>query len=263
MKVADAVAFAGHEVHVCRHREAHTLLRWLGPDLRGLRVLDVAGGDGYWAAQARRRGAWAVALDIADSKLRWGHQLAAPAALVRGDALELPFADASFDRVMSICAIEHFDDGARSLDEMARVLAPGGELVMSADALTLAQRWPRLYRAHCERYHVKRTYSHDDLTGLLAARGFDVIAHQYQFRTGWAQQLYLSLSAYGGKVGFNAAAPVMPLVAASDRGARGDGGAIVLIRARRRPNLAQPPGPADGPGRTDHRSLGAGRRLQS
>jgi SAM-dependent methyltransferase len=147
MKVADAVAFGGHQVHVCRYREAHTLLRWLGADLRGLRVLDVAGGDGYWAAQARRRGAWAVALDIADSKLRWGHQLAAPAALVRGDALELPFADASFDRVMSICAIEHFDDGARSLDEMTRVLAPGGELVMSADTLTLAQRWPRLYRA--------------------------------------------------------------------------------------------------------------------
>nr|MDQ2814917.1 SAM-dependent methyltransferase [Actinomycetota bacterium] len=52
MKVADAVAVAGHEVHVCRHREARTLLRWLGPDLRGLRVLDVAGGDGYWAGQA-------------------------------------------------------------------------------------------------------------------------------------------------------------------------------------------------------------------
>ena len=59
MKVADAVAFAGHEVHVCRYREARTLLRWLGADLRGLRVLDVAGGDGYWAARARARGIYA------------------------------------------------------------------------------------------------------------------------------------------------------------------------------------------------------------
>src|SRR5690349_23417081 len=55
MKVADAVAVAGHEVHVCRYREARTLLRWLGEDLRGLRVLDVAAGDGYWAAQTRKR----------------------------------------------------------------------------------------------------------------------------------------------------------------------------------------------------------------
>src|ERR1019366_8985951 len=49
MKVADAVAVAGHEGHVCRYREARTLLRWLGDDLRGLRVLDVAAGDGYWS----------------------------------------------------------------------------------------------------------------------------------------------------------------------------------------------------------------------
>jgi SAM-dependent methyltransferase len=233
MRVADGVAFAGHQVHVCRYREAGTLLRWLGEDLRGLRVLDVAGGDGYWAAQARKRGAWAVALDISPAKLRRGRQLTAPPALVRGDALGLPFADASFDRVMSICAIEHFDDGARALGEMARVLAPGGELVMSADALTLAQRWPRLYRAHCERYRVQRTYSHDQLTTLLNAGGLEVTSHEYQFRTRWAQRMYLSLSAYGGTVGFNAAAPAMPLVAAADRRARGDGGAIVLVRARR------------------------------
>ena len=79
MNVADAVALAGHEVHVCRYREARTLLRWLGGDqggdLRGLRVLDVAGGDGYWAARARRRGARAVALDLAEAKLRRGREL--------------------------------------------------------------------------------------------------------------------------------------------------------------------------------------------
>ena len=233
MNVADAVAVAGHEVHVCRYREARTLLGWLGEDLRGLRVLDVAGGDGYWAAQARGRGAWAVALDLAAAKLQRGRQLSAPPVLIKGDALELPFADASFDRVMSICAIEHFDDGPRALDEMARVLAPGGELVMSADTLTLAEQWPRLFRAHCERYHVKRTYTHGELAALLGQRGLEVIAHQYQFRSRWAQRMYLGLSAYGGKYGFNVAAPAAPLVAASDRGARGDGGAIVLVRARR------------------------------
>ena len=233
MRVADAVAFAGHEVHVCRYREAGTLLNWLGEDLRGLRVLDVAGGDGYWAAQARKRGAWAVALDLAEAKLRRGRQLTSAPGLVRADALRLPFADGSFDRVMSICAIEHFDDGARALAEMARVLAPGGELVMSADALTLAERWPRLYRAHCERYHVQRTYSHQQLTALLAGCGLEMVRHEYQFRTRWAQRMYLGLSAYGGRVGFNAAAPALPLVAAADRGARGDGGAIVLVRARR------------------------------
>ena len=45
--------------------------------------------------------------------------------------------------------------------------------------------------------------------------------------------MYLGLSAYGSKFGFNAAASAAPLAAASDRNARGDGGAIVLVRARR------------------------------
>jgi SAM-dependent methyltransferase len=243
IRVADAVGFAGHEVHVCRYREARTLLRWLGPDLRGLRVLDVAGGDGYWAAQARKRGAYAVALDLDSGKLARGAQLGMAPALVRADALKLPFADGSFDRVMSICAIEHFDDGAQALNEMARVLAPRGELVMSADALTLAKRWPGLYAKHCERYHVQRTYSHEQLGELLNARGLRVEDHAYQFRSPWAQRMYLSLSAYGGKFGFNVAAPALPLVAASDRSATGSsadeaadeaaGGAIVLVHARR------------------------------
>ena len=259
VKVADAVALAGHEVHVCRYREARTLLRWLGPgDLRGLRVLDVAGGDGYWAGQARKRGARAVALDLATSKLHYGRGLAHAPALIEGDALQLPFADASFDRVMSICAIEHFDDGEKALDEMTRVLAPGGELVMSADALTLAEHWPNLFRAHCERYHVKRTYSHQELTSLLAARGLAVLEYRYQFRSRRAQRMYLGLSAYGGKFGFNAAAPAAPLVAASDRAARGDGGAIVLIRARHQGRARGGTRPARGELLTGESAQGVG-----
>jgi hypothetical protein len=63
--------------------------------------------------------------------------------------------------------------------------------------------------------------------------GLAVTAHEYQFRSRWAQRMYLGLSAYGGKYGFNAAAPAAPVIAASDRGGHGDGGAIVLVRARR------------------------------
>ena len=238
MAVADAVAFAGHQLHVCRNREAGQLLRWLGGDLRGLRVLDVAGGDGYWAGLARRRGARAVSVDLSRAKMTRGRRLAGPPALIEADALALPFAAGSFDRVMSICAIEHFDDGEAALDEMARVLRPGGELVMSADALTSAAQWPHLYRAHCARYHVKRTYTHAALEKLLGDRGFDIAEHVYQFRAAWSQRLYLGLSAHGGRAGFNLAYPLAPLVAASDRragaAAGAEQGSIVLVRARLR-----------------------------
>ena len=53
---------------------------------------------------------------------------------------------------------------------------------------------------------MKRTYSHQELTALLAARGLDVTRYRYQFKSRRAQRMYLGLSAYGGKFGFNAAA---------------------------------------------------------
>lgn len=230
----DAIAFAGHQVHVCRFREGGTLLRWLGRDLRGKRVLDVAGGDGYWAGLTTKRGAKAVSIDLARSKMLYGQTLQNAPGLIECDALKLPFADGSFDAIMSVCAIEHFDDGGQSLDEMARVLAPGGQLVMSADVLSRSRQWPKLREAHCAKYYVKHTYTHESLGKLLTERGIDLVDYSYQFRSAPAERLYLSLSAYGGKAGFNAAAPLAPLVALSDRMSPNDRGSIVLINGRKR-----------------------------
>jgi SAM-dependent methyltransferase len=229
----NAIAYVGHQVHFCRYREAGTLMKWLGDDLRGQRVLDVAGGDGYWAGQARRRGAAAVSIDLARSKMLRGARLASAPALLETNALRLPFADGAFHRVISICAIEHFDDGPGALAEMARVLAPGGELVMSADALTRAAMWPRLFDAHCRRYAVKHTYSHERLGTLLAERGLDVLEHRYQFRGQQAERFYLAMSSVRGKAAPNAAVFAIPLIAASDRREPNDRGSVVLIRARK------------------------------
>jgi ubiquinone/menaquinone biosynthesis C-methylase UbiE len=234
MKLNDAKAFIGHQVHVCRFREAGTLLRWMGEDLRGKRVLDVAGGDGYWAGQAVKRGAEGVSIDLARGKMLYGKTLAHAPALLECDALSLPFADGGFDAVLSVCAIEHFDDGGKSLDEMSRVLKPGGELLMSADVLSRADQWPKLRDAHKTKYFVKHTYTHESLGKLLADRGLDLVEYSYQFRTAAAERLYLSLSAYGGKVGFNAAAPLTPVVALADQRTPNERGSIVLIRARKR-----------------------------
>ncbi|MCM3886852.1 class I SAM-dependent methyltransferase [Frankia sp. R82] len=231
----DALAYVGHQVHVMRRREVGTLLSWAG-ELAGRTVLDVAGGDGYWAGQAVRRGARAVCLDLARHKLEFGRRLRGHPGLVEGDALALPFADATFDVVMSVCAIEHFDDGPAALAEMSRVLRPGGDLVMSADALTRSADWPELFERHRARYHVKHLYPGDVLNGLLADAGMDVVRQTYMFRSERAQRLYLTLSARGGKAGWNAAAVLSPAIALADRRAPDDAGSVVLTHARKRGN---------------------------
>ncbi len=122
-------------------------------------------------------------------------------ALIECDALRLPFADESFDALLSVCAIEHFDDGGEALDEMSRILKPGGELFMSADVLSRSRDWPKLREAHCAKYHVQHTYTHESLAELLGDRGMELVDHSYQFRSRSTERLYLSLSAYGGRVG--------------------------------------------------------------
>lgn len=229
--LVDAVAYVGHKIHVLRSREVGQLMAWAG-DLRGKRVLDVAGGDGWWAARATKAGASATCLDIAGAKLARGASLKVSPHLVEADALRMPFKDSTFDVVMSVCAIEHFDDGLTSLREMARVVKPGGVLVMSADALTRAGQHPKLMETHCAKYHVQHTYRHDELAALLGEAGFTVEEHTYLFRTAAAERFYLWVSAKGGRAGWNAAAPLSPLIALTDRWAPNTRGSVVCVRAR-------------------------------
>ncbi len=242
---AQVVAHVGHRVHLCRAREVGLLLRWAGR-LDGCVVLDVAGGDGYWAGAARRQGARALALDLDRGKLRRGAGLEPRVGLVAGDALALPVRTGSVDVVLSVCAIEHFDDGAAALGEMARVLRPEGRLLLSADVLSDSHEQPRERERHVARYHVKDTYDHERLRRLMEGCGLELVRYAYQFRSRWAQRLYLSVSAYGGRAGWNAAAPVAPLVAWSDRRTPNTQGSIVVIEARRRRDAPRPGAPTPG-----------------
>lgn len=231
MKLNDLIAYAGHEIHIVRRREVLPLLDLVSADLRGRALLDVAGGDGYWASKALARGARAVALDINNNKLMRGKELSRPPELVQGDALTLPFEDESFDIVMSICAIEHFDDGKQAIAEMSRVLRPRGDLILSADTLSREHLWPSLSRGHRDRYHVVQTYTHEDLGRLFANNGVQLQRFRYIFRDRKGERLYLQLSRL--RVAWNLAAPLGPLVRGWDRRAPNERGSVVLVHGRK------------------------------
>ncbi|HEY7244797.1 MAG TPA: class I SAM-dependent methyltransferase [Xanthobacteraceae bacterium] len=98
-------------------------------------LLDVACGPGVVTAAVARDAASVVAFDATEEMLEKARARCAKAGLVnvafqRGDAENLPFADAQFDGVVTRLAVHHFVHPQRALDEMFRVLRRGGTAVI-------------------------------------------------------------------------------------------------------------------------------------
>ena len=101
----------------------------------GDRVLDVAGGTGLVARALAPAVASVTVLDATDAMLSAGREGAAADGVdnvefVRGDAASLPFADDSFSLVVTRFSLHHFADPAPMLDEIVRVTATGGRILV-------------------------------------------------------------------------------------------------------------------------------------
>jgi len=99
------------------------------------RVLDVAAGNGNATLAAARRGCLVTSTDYVGSLLERGAERARAESLKAtfrvADAEALPFADASFDVVLSTFGVMFSPDQTRAASEMARVCRPGGRIGMA------------------------------------------------------------------------------------------------------------------------------------
>ena len=153
----------------------------------GDRVLDMGCGAGRHAFELYRRGADVLAFDqdaeeLAAVRDMFGAMAAAgevpegaEADVKQGDALQLPFADGEFDRVVAAEVLEHIPDDATAIAELARVLRPGGTMAVTVP------RWlpERICWALSEAYHQVegghvRIYTTRDLARRLRDAGLVV-----------------------------------------------------------------------------------------
>ena len=115
-------------------------LDWLGMG----RILEIGVGYGTVAQQLLARGAEYTGVDIADGPVWMLKHRMAIAGLtgraVTGSALALPFEPGSFDAVVSIGCVHHTGDMPRAIDEIHRVLVPGGRaMVMCYNRFSLRE----------------------------------------------------------------------------------------------------------------------------
>ena len=96
----------------------------------GERCLDLAAGTGVSTEELARSGAYVVGVDLSLGMLAVGRRARPAVPLLAGDALALPFADATFDAVTISFGLRNVVDTAAALREMARVTRPGGRLVV-------------------------------------------------------------------------------------------------------------------------------------
>lgn len=154
----------------------------------GVRLLDAGCGRGEVLRAAALRGAAATGIDYSPAAVEIASEVV-PGRIALGDICELPYPDASFDRVLLADVIEHLTDeqAARALSQLRRVLAPGGHLLVhTTPNRRFTALWPllrhgvpRAAREHMDdwlalskRYHACE-YSPATLRRALRAAGFE------------------------------------------------------------------------------------------
>lgn len=150
------------------------LFRILDPFLTGRRierVLEAGCGTGYFSGVLRDRYGWRMTpLDLGAEGLAYARQ-AGIERLTQADIAHLPYRAGSFDAVVSMDVLVHFPPGeeARPAAELARVLRPGGLLVLRVSALDL------LRSRHSEFAQERQRFTAVRLRTLMEAQGIRVL----------------------------------------------------------------------------------------
>jgi len=164
----------GEEYWFARHEAAYLwLVQELGDRLRGADVVEAGSGEGYGAALLRDAGArTVVALEYDDASVSYAARAYPHVTTVRANLAAVPLATASADILVTLQVVEHLWDLRGFLLDCARVLRPGGRIVVTTPNRPVFS--PGLGRGEkpTNPFHVEEL-DDEQMDDLLRDAGFD------------------------------------------------------------------------------------------
>jgi SAM-dependent methyltransferase len=153
------------------------LIPYLGL-LEQKRCLEIGCARGVIGFHLRQQGGRWTSVDTDLINLHAARQLLGKGVLL-ADPVRLPFPDGSFDLIATLDILEHLEDDDKCLDEIARLLASGGLLLLSAPTtgrMFLVNRLKNMIGLTPDVYgHVREGYDPDVLADRLRIKGFQVM----------------------------------------------------------------------------------------
>ena len=172
--------------------EFERLARELAKDLPATaRVLEIAPGPGYLSVALAKLGPFKITgLDISQSFVRMASQYAKSegvvARFIHGSASDIPLEDGLFDLIVCRAAFKNFSEPLKALNEMHRVLKPGGraviidlrkdaswdEIVAYVDGLRLSRANAWMTKFTFKNMLLKRAHTEEQMTSLAGQSDF-------------------------------------------------------------------------------------------
>jgi ubiquinone/menaquinone biosynthesis C-methylase UbiE len=166
-----------------REYESKLILDMLQPG-PGEHILDAGCGTGIFTHDLLAAGARVTGLDLSLPMLRRAGNKAAPYPfhMLQGDLRKLPFAGNSFDKAVSVTAIEFIEDAKGAVGELFRITRPGGCIVVAN--LNSLSPWAVRRKAAAEDGHTLFKHasfrSPEDMASLAPVKGFIKTAIHFQ-----------------------------------------------------------------------------------
>lgn len=157
--------------------ESRIIFRYLDPK-NNEKICDVACGCGEYSKKLSKKSCNVIGSDMDQKSVKLAKILSKNGKFVISTAEKLPFKPATFDKVVSACALEHFKDDEAALHEMYRILKSNGTLVLTVDSFTYKIS-KDILDAHRAKNYVVNYYSFSQLKNKLEKGGFQIEDAEY------------------------------------------------------------------------------------